>query len=958
MVDGRHPFFWLAAAGGVVVLAFYIFVALVYAQYGGALARLDWSAAFDDNGWYVSEVAEGGPAEGVLQAGDRVRSIAKNGNEVAHEPESLFAAFAPGSVYTVRVERDGEEVTATLTAPGEVNTRILAFNVSFFVISAAFYVLALLLGLRRPDLWIGRIGCIAFLVEAVGFASMALDPIRPFFTGWERTVDYLVVASQPFQAVLAYHFFRSFPYSVPGRVWRVLTWFFYAVAVALVVPSVLVFHAIFEPGATRFDAVGNGSAAVMAYFTVYRVYLVWALVAGYAALRYNYRHVGEVERRRIRWVLIGSAASIIPFGTVHLVDFVLTSFGHGSIVTNQAYAPLLYIITSLFVFIPVSIGYAILKHRIFDINVVVRLGVRYLLARGVLEAVLMIPIVALVISVLENPNRTIAELLFDNTTSFVLIVGVALSLSLRSRLGEWVDRYFFRAAYDRERILVKLTEEIAGKDSIGEISRHVSGELESALHPRRLVMLFRNEEAPHLVVGYSSDASFHPDLLGDDATLIYAFEGEPGARDVNSVRAHMPERQLELLDDLGITLVVPMQGTEGQVVGLLLLGQKRSEEPYSPRDRSLLESVAAQLAIVCENAQLKTRVARDRRIRVEVLGRMESEQINLLKECPSCGTCYDSSESHCSLDESELTLTLPIERVIDDKYRLDRLIGRGGMGAVYEGTDLRLDRVVAIKVLHGRSFGDIDAIRRFRREARASARLSHPNLVRVYDYGLLGDSGAYLVLELLRGRTLRHLLLDRGVLSSEETARIFEQIFEGMEVVHAAGIVPRDLKPENVMLVEEGGRSVVKILDFGLAKLRAVDVADGPSLTAPGTIMGTFGYMAPEQLTGGDVDERCDIFAVAVMLYEALVGRRPFGARKWADLLAEISRTTVRVPGDGPEIRWLEVLFARALAEEPEDRFATMEEAHAALLPAVLASRLAPRGADAAGDDATTVRAE
>jgi serine/threonine protein kinase len=245
---------------------------------------------------------------------------------------------------------------------------------------------------------------------------------------------------------------------------------------------------------------------------------------------------------------------------------------------------------------------------------------------------------------------------------------------------------------------------------------------------------------------------------------------------------------------------------------------------------------------------------------------------------------------------------------------------------------------VAVKVMTGRSFGDRDALRRFQREARASARLSHPNIVRTYDYGTLGESGAYLVLELLRGVTLRQMVQREERLSPRDAAEIFEQIFDGMRAAHAAGVVHRDLKPENILVVEEGemGRRTVKILDFGLAKLHAPDVAETTSITTPGTIMGTFGYMAPEQLTGAESDERADVFALGVMLFEALTGRKPFSGRSWGDLLASIDGGRVDLPGDTPEIRRLEALLRRCLAFERGDRFASVTEARDALVPAVL----------------------
>jgi serine/threonine-protein kinase len=184
-------------------------------------------------------------------------------------------------------------------------------------------------------------------------------------------------------------------------------------------------------------------------------------------------------------------------------------------------------------------------------------------------------------------------------------------------------------------------------------------------------------------------------------------------------------------------------------------------------------------------------------------------------------------------------------------------------------------------------------------------------------------------------------------------ARIFDQIFDGVAAAHEAGIVHRDLKPENVLL--DGPNRVVKVLDFGLAKLRNIDMSESASLTAPGTVMGTFGYMSPEQLSGGDVDERSDVFALGVMVYEALVGQRPWIARTWVDLIAATTLGDVRVPGTGPEVRRLEMLLKRAMAGNPNERFASVADLRRDLIPAIRAYP-AESEADELVDDSAPTR--
>src|SRR5262249_16108469 len=144
-------------------------------------------------------------------------------------------------------------------------------------------------------------------------------------------------------------------------------------------------------------------------------------------------------------------------------------------------------------------------------------------------------------------------------------------------------------------------------------------------------------------------------------------------------KRHVPPEESALLEDLGIHLVVPMNSPEQRLVGLLLLGEKKSDEPYSAADRKLLDALGSQIALLCENLLLKEKVDQEVKVREEVLIHLTAQNKNVMKECPVCGRCYDQSATHCSVDSSELILSLPVERLIDGKYRLDRKVGRGGM---------------------------------------------------------------------------------------------------------------------------------------------------------------------------------------------------------------------------------------------------------------------------------------
>ena len=267
-------------------------------------------------------------------------------------------------------------------------------------------------------------------------------------------------------------------------------------------------------------------------------------------------------------------------------------------------------------------------------------------------------------------------------------------------------------------------------------------------------------------------------------------------------------------------------------------------------------------------------------------------------------------------------------------YEILAPLGAGGMGEVYRAHDTRLEREVAVKVLPERLAADPDALSRFEREARAIAALSHPNIVSIFDFGR--DGGVtYFVSELLSGETLRSLLIG-GPLPPGDAVEIAMALAAGLEAAHSRGLVHRDLKPENIFRTVD---NVTKILDFGLARrdepiFRAVETAS-PTVagTLPGTVLGTFGYMSPEQARGEAADARTDIFALGCVLYEMLTGERAFGGETAADALAAVLRDEPGSLRDGAERipRDLRAVVARCLKKNPADRFPTARDVALAL---------------------------
>src|SRR5690606_16918925 len=215
-------------------------------------------------------------------------------------------------------------------------------------------------------------------------------------------------------------------------------------------------------------------------------------------------------------------------------------------------------------------------------------------------------------------------------------------------------------------------------------------------------------------------------------------------------------------------------------------------------------------------------------------------------------------------------------RIIGGRCRLTDELGAGGIAVVYRGEDAELGRAVAVKILQESGHGRAELRARFEREAKVLAALSHPNIVSLVDYGV-EDGRAYLVMELLKGRTVGELLDEVDVLEPRRALHIVRQVVRALAYAHGEGLLHRDLKPDNVFLQAlPDTPDHVRLLDFGFAKFVGDDGRDGPPLTQAGTVFGTPRYMAPEQLTGANVDGRADLYAVAVILYEMLSGRRPF----------------------------------------------------------------------------------
>ncbi len=267
-----------------------------------------------------------------------------------------------------------------------------------------------------------------------------------------------------------------------------------------------------------------------------------------------------------------------------------------------------------------------------------------------------------------------------------------------------------------------------------------------------------------------------------------------------------------------------------------------------------------------------------------------------------------------------------IGSVLAGRYRIEALLGAGGMGSVYRAQHIHMRKAVAVKVLHREMTYLPEVVARFEREAVAAARIEHPNVAAGTDFGQLDDGSFYLVLEYVEGRSLREVLKSEAPIAQERAAMIARQITEALQAAHAAGVVHRDLKPENIMLVDRDGQSdFVKVLDFGIAKISVDDTRDQPALTQLGTVFGTPEYMSPEQAAGTPVDARADLYTLGIIVFEMLSGSTPFAAD---DLVVVLTRQMTEPPPPLPAHvdRELAELVLALLAKDPELRVQSAED--------------------------------
>lgn len=310
-----------------------------------------------------------------------------------------------------------------------------------------------------------------------------------------------------------------------------------------------------------------------------------------------------------------------------------------------------------------------------------------------------------------------------------------------------------------------------------------------------------------------------------------------------------------------------------------------------------------------------------------------------MKACPVCGNEYSNTSTLCPVDGAALQATSDphLGELLAEKYLIEELIKTGGMGSVYRGKHVLMDKRVAIKVLRPSLAVDDDVVARFSREAKAASRISHPHAVNVTDFGESENGVVFLVMEYLDGQTLKEVIRQDGAMSLDRTTEIVRQVAGALDAAHEQGVIHRDLKSDNIMLSQTNGGDWAKVLDFGIAKIQQSEGVRDIEITAANLVIGTPQYMSPEQCSqSGPIDARSDVYSFGIIVYEMLAGRVPFtGDSPTVIMMKQVQDEPPSLSEARPDLpAAVAQIVSRALAKQPDDRFQSAGELSKALAEA------------------------
>jgi GAF domain-containing protein len=796
----------------------------------------------------------------------------------------------------------GAGLFALLVAHGHINDPVYPwyFHAVFAVPFLATGIL-LIFG-NRGDIRAEHLGGF-FLMAATAFLNR---PMRTFVAqGYPGTglMDFLdSMEMDAFMAFFLWCFARDFPHPLVSQQGqrRIRTAVLTSLGAGSVLFALNLLNFLMKPGPLDGLVPMRGKGL---YYSV----LLPLTVGAFVFLYWRSRNLQGVEQRRIRLFLQALALSTVPTLAEILAGLFYPPYQTYKDTHPALDHAIILVHTGLVVMLPLLTPYSVLVHQILDVRLLARRAAQYALARYTTIVLAAVPLAALAVYFYQHRQQNLVQIFSGPRLPLLVsatVIGFA-ALHYRKTLIEMIDRRFFREQYDARRVLTQLLERVRGTSGTAALASLIAEQVDLALHldvvsllildPRSGVLAEPRQRSRRL------DASSPLAILVSDAS-------EPLAIDLDDPRgplARLPDRDRHWLVDSGFKLIVPILARDGSLLGMLGLGEKRSGLPFLKEDRELLRAIANSAAWVIELEQTTRSTATPvlRHPRGTPLDKPKDDDTaaepialtELARECANCGKLYPSYTVLCSACSRRLEPS-HVPYVLPGKFRFEKRIGIGGMGVVYRGSDLSLGRPVAVKTL--RRVSPEDAMR-LRREARTAAAVSHRNLAPVY--GMETWQGTpILVMELLEGGTLAHRLLDRGRLSAVETVELGLRMADALGHLHSADILHRDIKPSNIGYTRDG---TPKLMDFGIARLmydlrrereegEMERIAGDPSLIPSSSLwthidgitplsrplVGTLSYLCPEALEGKTPDALFDLWSLAIVLYECLLGRKVFSS--------------------------------------------------------------------------------
>lgn len=807
---------------------------------------------------------------------------------------------------------------------------------------------ALLIGGARRDA-----RALSLSAYFLGFASMFADrPLaRVAATGWPAVASAAgwLIAFRPDAAAPAFLwlFARDFPDDPAPAAARSATRFavmFAAAAGGVIAAANLWAHQRGTSGAGGFSLSSEGSL----YWTALIVLTLPALLV--MTLRAHRARLAE--RRRVRLFVAAFVLGSAPMLLDALLEMSIPAFGQfmAEPLPRRISGLVLYPLT---LSIPLTTTYAVLVDRVLNVRLAIRTALRYALVKYATFALFGAPFIATIAYLYSHRHSTLSGLVLNERLPILAgIVAAALAgMRYGSRLFDAIDRRFFREHYDARRVLLDIIANCRAARTIPAVTELLASGIDRALHVSHAALLTVDQASGTLSAG---DARVPPLAADSQLARLAAGAAEPlvvTPRDVSLKR--LPENERAWLRQTGFRVLVPVFSSESRLIGLLGLGEKRSELPFSDEDRQLLTDACTSGGLALENLLIRSLLTPGARSPGRSAGMDEehpgdtADTADAALECATCGLVHVRSAAACRACAGRL-VPAPVPYVLLGKFRFEARVGSGGMGVVYRAIDLALGRPVAVKTLPHLS---TEHANRLRREARAMAALSHPNLALIYGAEMWHGT-PMLMFEFLEGGTLADRLRHKTERPADVVA-LGVRLADALGHAHRAGVLHRDVKPSNIGFRVDG---TPKLLDFGLAKVlepalngissmvEATDQSTTTGLMHPFRldsgastdslqVLGTPMYLSPEVVRGRQPDAASDLWSLAMSLYQAIAGRNPLAGATLLETLDRVARTPV------PDIRTfvaacpepLALFFGRALAHEPERRPGTADEFRAAL---------------------------